>query len=431
MGYDAAYFDDLFNKTIGKTMPNPAPASTLDAATQAKLAQARAADSAAVEAARTSAAMNAEAPAARGLGVRAAGAIGKLNPAITARGVVGGATKFGRAGLAIAPALGLLSAASDSKEDVAKFGDTIGLDNNTFGGRVGANVVNFLRRTGDAATFGVASRVGRVLTGGNFFDEEPAAATPAAAAPAAQAAPGVVASGTLQDPNAPNDLTGNDGVDTRDYGISGTVENAIRSALTYNPPPPPGARYTRVGPSEQSGGYIEGPNGRVEMPSGTVQRFSVRRPRLADNIDYAIERKASREDQNTRIEGAKLGVALIGAGKKGAEERIASAKLAVAAEYLRKNPTDFGGYAAILAGKDPKESIGTIAGVTGNTSIVTRNGRAITTDANGNVVEKNVYRSPTQADIDKMTKNKNDPTHKASFLAHFGPDAYKTHIEKK
>lgn len=415
----AKHFDTLI-RGFGSPSPEGVsvnnPGSVLDPATQAKLAQARAADTAAVNASRAQIATPEIAPTAQakpGFGVRMASA---LNPNMGT--LAKGAAKIGKGGLALAPVMGAISAMASSPQEVNN--NIPAGQENSLGGRLWGNVLNFLDKTGAAASFGIAPRIGRVLAGGSFLEPDAKPAALAAPAPAAtvatNGAPAEVAPAAVE-PTAP---AGQD-----------AVTQAILAAI--NPKLPSGsAATTLVDPrTEQSGGYIEGPNGRVELPSGPVTTFGVRRPRLADNLDASIERNQARADQATRVESAKLGVSLIGAGKRSAEEMVAHGKLQAGAAWLKVHPNDYGGYAAILAGKDPRESVGTIAGATGSTGLVTRDNKVVMLDNNGNAVEKTVYRTPMQADVDKMVKNKADPTHKASFISHFGPDAYKTLIEKR
>lgn len=104
---------------------------------------------------------------------------------LPARGLMGA----GRLGLAATPAFGAFEAVTDKPENVRALADSTGMDYDSDGGRIGANVLNFLEKTGNAATFGLAGKLGQGLSnkwnGGSFFD---GASTPAQ--PAAQAQTG-------------------------------------------------------------------------------------------------------------------------------------------------------------------------------------------------------------------------------------------------
>lgn len=97
--------------------------------------------------------------------------------------------KLAKGNLALAPVVGGALGAVDSQENVRNFAGSVGLNYDSFGGRVGANVLNALGKVGDAATFGgarfLSERVGRVLNGGTFFDPYQAPAPVAAAQPLA------------------------------------------------------------------------------------------------------------------------------------------------------------------------------------------------------------------------------------------------------
>lgn len=435
MAYDlTAALDDLVKNYVGGQGPS-APGATpnnpgggLDAATRARLAQARAADAAAVQAARGAPVAGAAPPAGAapaaaatppkaGFGARAASV---LNPSMGGLAKAGGV--LGKATLAVAPAMGLISAAADSEENVSNFAGSMGLDYNTFGGRLGANTLNFLRKTGDAATFGIAGRLGRVLAGGSFFEDD-------APAQAASADPAATMQAETVSDLGPNDIRV-PLVDFGKYTVAGAADSQSPPVEDGQPADTSVVRRA-IGRPEAYGGYIEGPNGRIELPSGTVQRFGVRRRTLAENIDAARAKHSARADAELGIKAAEAGARLKSAGKSSAEEEIARAKISAANAYIKANPTDYGGYVAILAGKDPKESQGTIASPTGSTSLVQRDNTVVTTDAQGNVVRRPIFRQPTEGEVSKMKANMKDPTYKAAFLRNFGPEAYKTYIESR
>jgi len=79
-----------------------------------------------------------------------------------------------RGAVAMAPVAGAFGAMADTQEQVKEIADTTGLDYNSFPGRIGANAANFLKQTGNAATFGGAGALGRgvanVIGGQSFFD---------------------------------------------------------------------------------------------------------------------------------------------------------------------------------------------------------------------------------------------------------------------
>lgn len=420
--FSPEYFDDIIKRGFGQSAGVQAPASTLDAATQARLAAARAADTASVTTAQTHAlapeAGPAAAPKAGGFGARAATA---LNPNMGT--LLKGAKGLGKASLALAPVIGAIDAATDSKDQVRDFGASVGMDTASAGGRIGANVLNFLNKTGNAATFGVAGRVGRVLAGGSFFDD--ASASPAASAPAAAPASVVAAAPAVAEAPAAEQEQQMD-----------PLTSAAMAALNYRPMPAAGgAQSGTTSVQPYGGGYIQREGGeRVELPSGTTTTTRTARPSLANYIDTQVERNAAREDQRVKLEGVKAATGLIGAGKRGADELLARGKIAAATEYLRQNPGDLDGYVALLSGKPSKEVVGTVTSPTGSTSVVERRAggqhKAITVDEKGNMVEKPIYRTPSGDEVDLMRKNKASAAHKDSFARHFGPDAYKTYIEK-
>ncbi len=106
---------------------------------------------------------------------RTPGAIGRA-----ASKVPGWGMRVARGGLAFAPVAGAAMAAADSQENVAKVANDTGLDYNSFLGRIGANTINFLQKTGNAATLGgagaIGSKVARLMGGESFF--EPYAGAP-------------------------------------------------------------------------------------------------------------------------------------------------------------------------------------------------------------------------------------------------------------
>lgn len=119
-------------------------------------------------------------------------------PAVESR-LTSMAKKGSRALLSAAPVIGAITAALDSPEKVKEFADSIGVDYNSFGGRIGANLLNWLRQTGDVATLGAASAFGSsassAASGGTFFEPykpvlatppNPAQVAPVATAPASQ-----------------------------------------------------------------------------------------------------------------------------------------------------------------------------------------------------------------------------------------------------
>jgi hypothetical protein len=80
------------------------------------------------------------------------------------------ATKLARAGmlakgyLAAAPVIGAVGTALESPEAIAKVAESVGADGGTRGGNIVGNAVDFLDKTGNAATFGLAGAAGRVLS---------------------------------------------------------------------------------------------------------------------------------------------------------------------------------------------------------------------------------------------------------------------------
>lgn len=68
---------------------------------------------------------------------------------------VRGLRAVAKGGLALAPVAGAVDAINDSPEDVRRFADSINLNYDTLGGKIGANALNFLNKTGRAATLGL------------------------------------------------------------------------------------------------------------------------------------------------------------------------------------------------------------------------------------------------------------------------------------
>jgi hypothetical protein len=415
----------------------------VDPGTRARMAQASAADAAAVEAARVPpGGAPAQGIPKPGLGARlksfgkAVITPGTYNPSMGT--IAKGAWGLGKANAAIAPLMGGIMAAADSQDTVKRVATMTDnpltgqpLDYNSFFGRLGANAINFLQRTGQAATFGIASRdrMERVMSGGNFFADDP---PPAAPVPA-DMQPDGSRRGTLGEPAAPaasNTVPGTvhptDGSPVMEMMRAAGLDT--RGSVIDESP---GDVRTALGKPEAYGGYIEGPNGRIELPSGTVQRFGVRRRTVGDSFNESLAERRAMAKTKLNIEAVEAGARLKSAGKSSAEEEIARAKINAAQAYIRANPTDIGGYISILSGKDPKETQGTIASPTGSTSLVNRDNTVTTTDAQGNVVKRPIFRQPTEGEISTMKANAKDPTYKAAFLRNFGPEAYKTHIERR
>lgn len=448
MDLSPQYFDDLISRNFnpqGPVTPQAAPASTLDAATQARLAQARAMDTAAVNASRAQVAAPSVAPTAQASGGFGARVASTLNPNMGT--LAKGAGRIGKAGLALAPLFGLISAAATSTDDVNKNIPANG--EGTFGGRILGNAVNFLGKTGDAASFGVASRIGRVLNGGSFFEPAAPAAAAAPVAPVAPSAPAVSAApaahtGSMDESDDfISQAMHSAGISPQQGQTDNPVMRSIKGAMDYQPMPGAyGGRPSVVSSQPYGGGYIQrtgGPEGageRVDLPSGTTTTVR-RNPYDAWSNFYNTqqERNASREDQRIRIEGAKTAVGLIGAGKRSADEMIARAKLSAFQQHLATNPNDIDGAIAVLSGKPSKEIVGTVTSPTGATTAIQRgvNGKhtGITVNPNGTLVEQPVYSAPPQSHVDEMLKNKTSAAHKSSFIARYGQDAYKTYIEKK
>lgn len=386
----------------------------VDEATQARIMQQRAADRAAAQAATTAAApASGAAPPKPGFGARLKGAAKALvtpstyNPSMGQLGKAG--AKLGKVGLVAAPVFGALDAAADDSATVRRVAEMTDnpftgnpLDYNSFGGRLGANTLNFLRKTGDEATFGLAGRVGRVLSGGNFFEDD---------APAAMASSAPARAGGAGVPAGDFDVAPDEALQAPAFPVAAPQAGGIRSRVA-------------LGPVEEFGGYIEGPNGRVNLSSGTRQRFGVRRGNLADNVDAARERWVAREDEKIGIQGIEAMTRLKSAGRSSAEETIAKAKLAAADAYIKANPTDIGGYVSILSGKDPREVTTVLPNATGQSTAIDRFGRTITPSAGGGAVRGTVWDNPPPNIVEALRKNRDSPAHRAEFLRRFGPENY-------
>lgn len=78
-----------------------------------------------------------------------------------------------RGGIALAPVVGAFNALDTPQEEVNR-NVPAGMEGTTMGNVIGHGI-DFLGKTGDAATFGLAGRVGRMAAGGSFFDEPSAA----------------------------------------------------------------------------------------------------------------------------------------------------------------------------------------------------------------------------------------------------------------
>lgn len=157
-----------------------------------------------------------------------------------------------KGGLALAPVMGAYQAVKDTDENVRKMADSTGLDYDTDSGRAGANVVNFLEKTGNAATFGLAGALGRgianKINGESFFGPHSSTPSPAAAPAAPAAAPAAPAN---NDPyaaaNAAKLAAANDAprpinVTTQPNGVPSFSDNSEPTGNAYTGPGAAGMR---------------------------------------------------------------------------------------------------------------------------------------------------------------------------------------------
>jgi hypothetical protein len=180
----------------------------------------------------------------------APGFMGRLAARVPGFGAV--ARGVGRWGLAAAPVVGAAGAALDSQENVSNLASSVGMDYNSFGGRVGANALNFLSKTGNVATGGIADVVGhgigdlahsiaRANSGGSFFEPYAPAAT--------TAAPVVSAVADQSGWNSGQDLP----MGTQSTGPGAVPPAAAASAGSIAAFPQPGVRNTNFGMQGGSG----------------------------------------------------------------------------------------------------------------------------------------------------------------------------------
>lgn len=209
-----------------------------------------------------------------------------LNPNLTLRGL--GAVAKG--GAAFAPLAGGVQSVFDSPESVAQLGDTVGIDASTGAGRFGANALNFLNNTGNAATFGLAGRLGRMLSGGSFFGDDPYALP--AAAPAAKVAAN--AAGSDAGLPAPNGgVNARIGATPSVQRVAGTDNIAAANAVldgdyTGSGSPAPGTGFIRRNSTGDIRQFVAG--GATPSASEGPDRFGYRK--LIAGIGAAKRRQA-------------------------------------------------------------------------------------------------------------------------------------------
>lgn len=288
----------------------------------------------------------------------------------TAGKLPGLGARFVRGGLALAPVAGALGAATDTQENVNELANTTGLDYNSFAGRVGANAVNFLKQTGNAATFGGAGALGRgianVLGGESFFSpyKAPAATTPASAAvpesvitPTTPVAPGAV----QRDPNMV-DLVG--GGQARPEAMFADLPNDVlvpapgNGAFKRTTPGNVGAAQAIYAPGEAGPGAVSvSAPGRRGLPD--VGAF----------FGATAHLRNIAQDNALKAAAAKVQLEY---GPKAATAENERLRTQLAIQHLLENPGDTAGAAAVAAGRS--QGVGaysTIPSITGNDVITT------------------------------------------------------------
>jgi hypothetical protein len=162
------------------------------------------------------------------------------------------AKTLGKGALALAPLVGAVETANSTPEEDAAFANSVGAEGPV--GRGLASAARFLNNTGNAATFGLAGKLGRgvanVAGGGNFFDADPAAAKPVipaaanelSAAPATAAPAAVLPSVQTHAPGSPEARTLRGRIDDPGFvparGEGLAVNNRTGRVMQFNAPQP-------------------------------------------------------------------------------------------------------------------------------------------------------------------------------------------------
>lgn len=210
------------------------------------------------------------------------------NPNISFGNVGRLAKSIAKPGLALAPVVGGLVAATDTPEEISDFRRSVGGSDTTFG-RGASRVGRFLTATGDAASFGLAGRLGNFLTGRGFVRSEESPVSPVAGTeqPVAEAAPAVAQQAPAPVGAAPGvrRITDPDRLAVADESLGGDfVAQApgtgfIRNEATGDTREFVGGGGTRTGPSP---GFTRG--GRVAIDaSGFRARRDIERTALIEN----------------------------------------------------------------------------------------------------------------------------------------------------
>src|SRR6266850_2132193 len=307
---------------------------------------------------------------------RVAAPIGPVSAPAEAPGIIartagklpGLGARIARGGLALAPVAGALGAATDSQADVKELADTTGLDYNSFGGRIGANAVNFLKQTGNAATFGAAGALGRgianVLGGESFFS--PYRAPAAAAAPAGAAIPENVITPTTpaspvaaaRDPNLV-DLVG--GGQARPEAMFADLPNDVLV------PAPGNGAFKRTTPGNVGTAqaiYAPGATGPGAVTPATTGRAANGLPDIAGFFGATAHLRNIAQDNALKAAAAKVQLEY---GPKAATAENESLRTRLALQHILENPGDTAGAAAVAAGRS--QGVGaysTIPSITGN-----------------------------------------------------------------
>jgi hypothetical protein len=288
-----------------------------------------------------------------------AAAVGPVSAPAEAPGIIartagklpGLGARIARGGLALAPVAGALGAATDTQADVKEVADTTGLDYNSFGGRIGANVVNFLKQTGNAATLGGAGALGRgvanVMGGESFFEPYKAPAATVPGAPVQAAVPESVLTPTT--PSAPLNtpealppvapFTREDILGSR-VPVSGTgaaLNTRTGAVMNFDTRVPGAGAVSTTAPV---------------MPMGAGGR---RLPDIGGFYAGAAHLRNIAQDNANRLAAEKIRLEFGGKAATAAKDYATAGNETVrtqaAIQHLADNPGDYAGAAAIASGR--------------------------------------------------------------------------------
>jgi hypothetical protein len=274
---------------------------------------------------------------------RGAGAVARRGLSLLPR-VAGGAA------LAVPIATGLAQGATDSQERVAALAGDLGVDYNSFAGRVGANLANTAQRVGNAFGAGaVYDKFSRVAAGEPFFD--PYMTRPAAVAAPAPVPPAAV----LPAPNTGAALIR--GVENDMSGAGTTPANAPVTAMTAADVRGSSILVSGTGAIMNSRtGVVTDLDSRGEPGFGAVAEA----PRYAPGTvgAYAgalMNQRQAAQTEARKLAAAKIYVEALGKGATAAHATAQANQIGLqtvaAQEYLRTHPGDYAGAATVAAGR--------------------------------------------------------------------------------